>query len=61
MTYARNGIPEYWVIDLVNQKFFVHTQLQDSKYLKVVEYKTGIVTSLAFPNIQIDLAQILLF
>ena len=61
VTYARNGIPEYWVIDLVNQKLFVHTQLQDSKYLKVVEYKTGIVTSLAFPNIQIDLAQILLF
>ena len=61
ITYARNGIPEYWVIDLVNHKLFVHTQLQDNKYLEVVEYKTGIVTSLAFPNIEIDLAQILLF
>ncbi|WP_019508146.1 Uma2 family endonuclease [Pleurocapsa sp. PCC 7319] len=61
ITYARNGIPEYWVIDLVNQKLFVHTQLQDSKYLKVVEYKTGIVASLAFPDIEIDLEQLLLF
>lgn len=61
LTYARNGIPEYWVIDLVNQKLFVHTQLQDCKYLKVVEYKTGKITSLAFPNIKIDLEQLLLF
>ncbi len=61
ITYARNGIPEYWVIDLVNQKLLVHTQPQDNKYLKVVEYKTGIFTSLAFPDIEIDLEQLLLF
>ena len=24
--YARNNIPEYWVIDLVNKKLVVHTQ-----------------------------------
>ena len=24
ITYARNGIPEYWVVDLINKKVIVH-------------------------------------
>ncbi len=61
ITYARNGIPEYWVIDLVNKKLIVHTQPQDSSYLQIVEYQSGKVIPQAFPNISLDLDQLLLF
>lgn len=61
ITYARNGIPEYWVIDLVNKKLITHTQVQGNSYAKVAEYTTGTVGSLAFPGMAIALNKLLLF
>ena len=61
ITYARNGIPEYWVIDLVNKKLITHTQIQNNSYSLVTEHRTGTVFSLAFPNIEISLNKLLLF
>ncbi len=61
ITYARNGIPEYWVIDLVNKKLIVHTQIQNNKYTQVNEYTTGTISPLAFPNIAIALDKLLLY
>ncbi|MEM7594704.1 MAG: Uma2 family endonuclease [Cyanobacteria bacterium P01_A01_bin.83] len=61
ITYARNSIPEYWVIDLVNKKLITHTQVQDHKYSQVAEYRTGTVSTLAFPDIEVALDQLLLF
>ena len=61
ITYARNGIPEYWVIDLKNKKLIVHTQPQDSRYSQITEYQSGSFVSQAFPNIKIDLDQLLLY
>jgi Uma2 family endonuclease len=61
ITYARNGIREYWVIDLVNQKLITHTQLQGYIYTQVTEYKTGVVSPVAFPEIVISLDKLLLF
>ena len=61
ITYARNGIAEYWVIDLVNKKLITHTQVTDINYEQVIEYKTGTVSSLAFPDIKISLNKLLLF
>lgn len=61
ITYARNGIPEYWVIDLKNNKLVVHTQPQASNYAQIVEYKAGTVTPLAFPQIAIALNRLLLY
>ncbi len=60
-TYARNGIPEYWVINLIAGKLIVHTQPQDNNYTQIVEYKTGTVSPQAFPNIAIALDKLLLF
>ena len=57
--YARNSIPEYWVIDLVNQKLIVHTQPQADGYMQIAEYKTGAISPLAFPKIAIALNQLL--
>ena len=61
ITYARNGIPEYWIIDLVNKKLIVHTQLQNNNYTQVKEYTKGTTSSLAFPNVAIALDKLLLY
>ncbi|MDJ0595048.1 MAG: Uma2 family endonuclease [Pleurocapsa sp. MO_226.B13] len=61
ITYARNGIPEYWVIDLKNKKLIVHTQLQNSSYSQTIEYQSGSLTSQAFPDLEIDLDKLLLY
>lgn len=61
ITYARNGIPEYWVIDLVNKKLITHTQIQNNNYFQVTEYTKGTVSSSAFPDIAIALDKLLLF
>ena len=61
ITYARNGIPEYWIIDLVNKKLIIHTQVQNNSYAQVTEYQMGTVSPMAFPDIQIALEQLLLF
>ena len=61
ITYARNGISEYWVIDLKNKKLIVHTQPSKDKYLQVVEYQSGTVTPQAFANIAIAIDRLLLY
>ncbi|MGL4883499.1 MAG: Uma2 family endonuclease, partial [Waterburya sp.] len=60
-TYARNGIPEYWIIDLINKKLIVYTQPQGDSYTQVQEFATRTVTPQAFPNKEIPLNQLLLF
>ena len=61
ITYARNGIPEYWVIDLVNKKLIIHTQVQNNGYGQITEYTAGTVSPLAFPNVAIALDRLLLY
>lgn len=61
ITYARNGILEYWVIDLVNKKLIVHSQPQNDSYLQIAEYQSGAIKTQAFPNIEIYLDKLLLF
>ncbi|MEL6927618.1 MAG: Uma2 family endonuclease [Cyanobacteria bacterium J06600_6] len=61
VTYARNGIPEYWVIDLQNNKLIVHTNPKNDTYAQVLEYKVGAVSPLAFPQITVSLDLLLLY
>lgn len=61
IAYARNGIAEYWVIDLVNKKLIVHTQPQNNNYAQVVEYREGTVSPQTFPQIAIALNRLLLY
>ncbi|MGK7942911.1 MAG: Uma2 family endonuclease [Microcystaceae cyanobacterium] len=61
ITYARNGIPEYWVIDLKNQKLIVHTQVKNNRYFHIAEYTSGTITSQAFPHIKVELKKLLLY
>ena len=59
--YARNNIPEYWIIDLVNNQLIVHTQPENNAYSQVEEFKDGTVSSQAFPNLELPLERLLLF
>ena len=61
LTYARNNIPEYWVIDLVNNQVIVSTNPQDNQYKNKQEFTTGTIKTLAFPEVAIAVNQLLLF
>lgn len=60
-TYARNGIAEYWVIDLVNKKLVVFTRPSNDAYIHTRELTTGTIATQAFPDIAIALDKLLLF
>lgn len=59
--YAQNGIPEYWVIDLKNNKLILHLQPSLGKYQSVKEYRSGALQPIAFPEIKVQLSQLLLY
>ncbi|MGF1588521.1 MAG: Uma2 family endonuclease [Pleurocapsa sp.] len=58
--YARNGIPEYWVIDLVNKQLIVHTQPVNNSYSQIQNLTTGTVSPQTFPDLAIALEKMLL-
>ncbi len=57
--YARNNIPEYWIIDLVNKQLIIYTQPQKNGYGKVHSYIGGTISTPLFPNLEIDIDLIL--
>ena len=61
VTYARNNIAEYWVIDLKKNRLVVHTNPQNNCYSQIVEYKSGSIFPQAFPDLSIPLDRLLLF
>ncbi|MGF1478549.1 MAG: Uma2 family endonuclease [Cyanophyceae cyanobacterium] len=61
ITYARNRISEYWVIDLKNKQLIIHTQPSKDKYLQMVKYHSGTVTPQAFPHVEIAIDKLLLY
>ena len=60
VTYDRNGISEYWIVDLVNKQLIVHTQPIDNSYSQVWRLTTGTISPQAFPKVAIALEQLLL-
>lgn len=59
--YARNGITEYWVIDLVNKQLIVHTQPVNNFYSQIQTLTSGTITPQAFPDLAIAINRLLLF
>ena len=39
--YARNGIPVYWVVNLIDRQIEVYTKPKGNKYAKRTDYKPG--------------------
>jgi len=53
ITYACNGIPEYWIIDLVNKQIIVHAKPINNSYSQVRHVAFGTITTHAFPELAI--------
>lgn len=55
IVYARNQIPEYWVIDLIKQQLIIHSEPENNHYRKVVKYVDGTISALQFPTAEINI------
>jgi Uma2 family endonuclease len=51
LLYARHGVPDYWVVDAVGRRIFVHREPTPDGYGEVTEVPTGEqIAPLAFPD-----------
>ncbi|TAE60046.1 MAG: Uma2 family endonuclease [Nostocales cyanobacterium] len=57
--YAEAEIPEYWIINLQNQELIVFRQPENGDYLVEVKWQEKIINSLAFPNVDIFVSNLL--
>jgi Uma2 family endonuclease len=56
--YARSGIPEYWVMNLQAKELVVFRNLAEDGYQSEIHLDSGIISSIAFTTIQVDIQQL---
>jgi Uma2 family endonuclease len=57
--YARAAIPDYWLINLVDDVIEVHRQPEGEGYREMVKrYKGDEITAVAFPDISFPVADL---
>ena len=59
VTYARNGITEYWVIDLPHNKLWVFTLPKQKGYAAKREVIAGNIQPVAFSDVNIEVDKLL--
>jgi Uma2 family endonuclease len=58
--YARAGIQEYWIVNLIDSEIIVLRDPARARYRSIQVYRRGdAVSPLAFPNVSIDVADVL--
>ena len=57
--YAQAQITEYWIINLSTQELIVFRNPENGDYLVEVKWQEPIIKSLAFPDIEIMISQML--
>jgi Uma2 family endonuclease len=57
--YAEAGIQDYWVVNLVDRQVIVHRDPVDGNYRSTQTLTSGQITMLAFPDVAIDVAELL--
>ena len=57
--YAEAGIQEYWVVDLQNHQLVVFKDLQNGVYKTEQSFVEGIISPIAFPDVQVSVNQLL--
>ncbi|MGB8700910.1 MAG: Uma2 family endonuclease [Thermosynechococcaceae cyanobacterium] len=57
--YARNGIQDYWVMDIAGQQLWIHREPQAGLFGAVTTVSTGWIRLLAVPDIQLDVTRLL--
>jgi Uma2 family endonuclease len=58
-TYADAGIREYWVLNLQESILVVFSDLVNSEYRSTINLNNGMISPWAFPDIAIDVQQLL--
>lgn len=58
--YARHGIPEYWLMNLVERQLEIHLDPDPdaSRYRKMLTLTTGTIAPNSFPDVLVDLAEL---
>ena len=59
LIYAKAGIREYWVIDVEKRELKVFINLLNRDYQQEETYTTGKISSLAFPEIQLSVGNMI--
>ena len=54
-TYAKDGIQDYWVIDVKGKQLWVHRVPNNGKYEAVAQLRTGIIKPLSMPDISVEI------
>jgi Uma2 family endonuclease len=58
--YAKAGIPEYWIVDLIHREIVVHREPNRGRYRRVQHLKHGdSIAPLAFPDTTLAIADLL--
>ena len=57
--YARDGITEYWVVDVPNRQLWVHRQPESGIYREKQSVASGVINPLAFPDIEVSVKRLL--
>lgn len=56
--YEREGLEEYWVIDIPNQRLHVFKDLVDGKYHSLIIHTDGIISPHAFPDVEVEVKKL---
>ncbi len=58
--YAECGIPDYWIVNLVDDLVEVHSDIVNDRYARIAPYRRGdVVRSIAFPDVAIAVDDVL--
>lgn len=57
--YAEAGIPEYWVVNLKNQELYIFQHILNGSYTTKQTHESGVVSPLAFSDIQIQVERLI--
>ena len=58
--YARSGIPEYWIVDVVARTIEVRTQPGNSGYARTEVRRDGdVLAPAAFPDVPVAISKVL--
>jgi Uma2 family endonuclease len=57
--YAAAGIPEYWVVNLKENKLILFRDPVNGKYQSQQEFTSGTISPLAFPSLAVEVTRLL--
>lgn len=59
-TYARDGIEDYWVVDVQRKQLWVHREPKDGRYHSLNPFSSGSISPLLLPDVTILIERLFL-